>query len=205
MLPDMPDSENLLSNVSRETMHALKEYMSLLLRWNRKINLIDKKTESTIWQRHIIDSAQLQHLIPQKAKSLIDWGAGAGLPGVVLAILKPELTVTCCERDRRKAIFLQEVARELKLTNLTVTHADIADINQRYDLITARAFAPLNKLLSHAIHHLSPNGICLFPKGKTHAKEVGEAQNLWKFNLQQVQSITNAEAQILVIDHLTRR
>lgn len=186
-------------NVSRETLSRLEQYVALLLKWNARINLIDRKTESDIWSRHIADSVQLIDQIPSSVSTIIDYGSGAGLPGLVIAICRPDLSVTCVERDQRKAIFLQEAKREGKLDNLIVRNDDVAVIEGAFDMVTARAFTNLTELLRLAVHHLHENTICLFPKGKTHATEIEEARRTWSFDLSDVPSNTDAAARILII------
>lgn len=186
-------------NVSRETLSRLENYVALLLQWNAKINLIDRKTEADIWQRHIADSIQLIEHIPASVATVIDYGSGAGLPGLVIAMARPDLSVTCVERDQRKAIFLQEAARQLKLENATIRNADVATIDGQFDMVTARAFTSLTELLRLSIHHLHVGSICLFPKGKTHATEIEDARRTWSFDVTAVPSNTDAAARILLI------
>lgn len=194
-------SPSPLQNVSRETLSRLDQYVALLLKWNAKINLIDRKTEADIWARHITDSVQLVQHIPTSVRSAIDYGSGGGLPGLVIAICRPDLALTCVERDQRKAIFLQEAKRELKLENLTVRNDDVASVEGSFDMVTARAFTNLTELLSYAVHHMHHESICLFPKGKTHATEIEEARRAWSFDLSDVPSNTDAAARILLIQN----
>ena len=195
----MTTSISQLAHVSRETLGQLERYVALLLQWNAKINLIDRKTEADIWNRHIVDSLQLVEHIPASVATVIDYGSGAGLPGLVIAIARPDLRVSCVERDQRKAIFLQEAKRQLQLEHVSVHNADITTIDGAYDMVTARAFTSLGELLKQAVHHLADGGICLFPKGKTHATEIEEAQRHWSFDLTAVPSNTDAAARILLI------
>ena len=132
-------------NVSRETFLRMKAYVDLLLTWNKRINLISKSTEPEIWKRHILDSAQLYPLIPRDCSSLMDFGSGAGFPGLVLAIMGVR-GVRLVESDARKCAFMREAAR------ITQTEAQV--LNQRVesippiavDVITARALAPMADL-----------------------------------------------------------
>lgn len=192
------------SNVSRETRVKLERYAEQLVLWNKRINLIDKKTEENLWQRHVVDSYQLAAQLPASAQTLIDYGSGAGLPGLILAAARPDMRVTCVERDQRKAAFLMEAQRGMGLANVAVYNDDVARVVGGFDVITARAFAPLDKLLSHAIHHVHTTSICLFPKGKNHAIEIGEAQKRWFFELESVPSSTDDQARILRLCNLRR-
>lgn len=193
---------NFPVDVSRGTMAQLENYVSLLLQWNRRINLIGKQTESEIWERHIIDSAQLLPLLPQTPMRVIDYGSGAGLPGLILALCRPDIKVVCCEQDKRKSAFLLEAKRQLSLDNVTIQAEDVALVKGVYEVVTARAFTSLDKLLKQAIHHLASDGICLFPKGKTYNKEIEEASLHWKFSVEALPSQTDAASKILIVKEL---
>jgi len=137
----------------------------LLTAWNRRINLVGANTIGDVWRRHILDSAQLMALLPDKTRVLVDVGSGAGLPGLVLAMLGvPE--VHLIESDQRKAAFLREAQR------VTGTHVHIhAERAERLapiaaDAIVARAVAPVDNLLLMVDKFRSPHTICLFLKGK---------------------------------------
>lgn len=171
-----------LADVSRETRAALESYVGLLLKWNKAINLIAASTEADIWNRHIVDAAQTVSYIPEGAKSLLDMGTGAGLPGIVIAIMRPELSTTLLERDTRKAAFLQEAVARLELSNANVS-CETAEAHQgSYDIITARALAGLSKLCHYAYPLIHKDTICLFAKGENYAIELEEAQGEWAFN-----------------------
>lgn len=164
------------SNVSRETFLP---YVDLLLKWNRTINLIGPATEPEIWQRHIEDSLRLVSEIPATAKTIADFGSGAGLPGLVIALARPDLSVTLVEQDQRKAAFLTEAKSRLNLSHVTVANQSIESLVGNYDVITARALAPLTHLLAHAEGKLAPKGICLFLKGAQAEAELAEARRAW--------------------------
>lgn len=189
-------------NVSRETFLLYADYVALLLKWNAKINLIGPATEADIWSRHIEDSAQLVPLIPASAKNLIDLGSGGGLPGLVIALARPDLAVTLVEQDQRKAAFLREAAIRLKLARVTVLDADIATVTGQYDVVTARALATLDRLLSMAAPLLAEGAIGLFPKGESHATELAAARQNWRFESQQKTSATHGGASIITISQL---
>ncbi|HYC66496.1 MAG TPA: 16S rRNA (guanine(527)-N(7))-methyltransferase RsmG, partial [Reyranellaceae bacterium] len=106
----MQEMRSLGVDVSRETRDRLEAMVHTLVRWNKTINLVGKATLEDIWTRHILDSAQLQLLIPKMAKKLADLGSGGGFPGLVVAALRPELDVVLIEADARKAAFLGEAA-----------------------------------------------------------------------------------------------
>lgn len=191
-----------MQNVSRETFSPLNDYVALLLKWNKSINLIGPATESDIWTRHIEDSAQLVALIPSSATSLVDLGSGAGLPGLVIAVLRPDVQVTLVEQDQRKAAFLKEAKRALSLNNVTVAAMDIAKLDGVFDMVTARALAPLSELLAMARPIMEEGAICLFPKGANHANELVEAAQKWRFDYTLTPSRTNADSALILLTNL---
>ena len=182
---------------SPETAARLAAYRDLLLRWNTRINLISAETAAEIDQRHIADCAQLQPLLPPEGP-IADIGSGAGLPGLVLAIMQPECEIHLVESDKRKAAFLVEASAQLKLPFVRV-HACRVEIAKLPPLsaITARALAPLATLLPYADKFLAPGGVAVFPKGKTAEKELTEAAQGWHFTCERFPSTTNPEATIL--------
>lgn len=191
-----------MQNVSRETFSPLADYVALLLKWNKSINLIGPATESDIWTRHIEDSAQLVALIPSSATSLVDLGSGAGLPGLVIAIMRPDMKVTLVEQDQRKAAFLNEAKRTLGLSHVTVAATNIAKVTARFDVVTARALAPLSELLAMAKPIMEEGAICLFPKGANHANELVEAAQTWRFDYTLTPSKTNADSALISLSNL---
>jgi 16S rRNA (guanine527-N7)-methyltransferase len=189
---------------SPETIERLAAFRDLLLRWNARINLISGGTAADIDQRHIADCAQMQPLLPMDGP-IADLGSGAGLPGLVLAILQPAREVNLVESDKRKAAFLVEASAQLKLPMVHV-HACRAENAKLPPLsaITARALAPLATLLPYADKFLAPSGVAVFPKGKTAEKELTEAAQDWHFTLERFPSATSPEATILRLSDIQR-
>lgn len=204
MLATTTSSNTSGSNVSRETFLRVESYVSLLLKWNGKINLIGPATETDIQSRHIDDSLQLVSLIPETARTLVDLGSGAGLPGMVIAIARPDLSVTLVEHDQRKAAFLTEVKSRLGLLNVEIRAADIATVDGAFDVVTARALASLDQLLGMAQPLMGEGAICLFPKGENSQVELDEAAKGWHFESQQKPSATHEGSSIITITKLTR-
>jgi 16S rRNA (guanine527-N7)-methyltransferase len=166
-------------DVSRETLERLTVYVDLLQRWQRAINLVGAATLADPWRRHILDSAQLAAHLPPAAGSLIDLGSGAGLPGMVLALLGVP-RVHLIESDRRKAEFLRAAARATGAP--VAVHAERIEHLAAWpaDVITARAFAPLPRLLDLAERFLTPASVCLFLKGSmTIPRELTDAEGDW--------------------------
>ena len=195
-------------DVSRETFDALKAYEALVQRWTPAINLVSKTSASNLWQRHILDSAQIFALCPPSALSWADLGSGGGFPGLVAAILakelKPKLRVTLVESDLRKATFLRQAAQTLSLP-VAVLSKRIESLDpMRADVLSARALAPLVALLGCAETHLQRDGIAIFPKGARFQDEISEAQKVWAFDIDIKPSLSEAEAAILVIRNIHR-
>jgi 16S rRNA (guanine527-N7)-methyltransferase len=190
-------------NVSRETFLKLEQYAALLLKWNPKINLIGNATENDIWQRHLADSLQLLPLIPEPTNAVADLGSGAGLPGLVLAMARPEIAVHLIEHDQRKAAFLREVSAQLALTNVVVHATDIAKITARFECITARALTALPQLFALAYPLLMPASFCIFPKGENYAMELIEAEKNWQFKSQLTPSKTHEKSCIISVSELS--
>ncbi len=199
-------------NVSRETLARLNLYESALRLWQKRINLVANATLAEVWSRHFADSAQLMALAPPEAKHFVDLGSGAGFPGLVLAILMgndPERSWTLIESDQRKGAFLREAARQ------TGTAVDILSIRientakearlGRIDVVTARALAPLDKLLGLAEPFFGPDTVGLFLKGQAAEAEVEVARQQWSFDVSLVPSVTAADASVVVVRRLMRR
>lgn len=195
-------------DVSRETRASLERYAQLLRLWTRRINLVSRRSLDELWDRHIVDSAQLYRLRPSGAQHWVDLGSGGGLPGLVIAILArqsdPELEISLVESDQRKGAFLTTVARELDL-RLTV-HVQRAEVLAplRADVLSARALAPLSNLLDLAARHLAPTGRALFPKGARHDEEIACALATWRFDLQKMPSCTDRDGAILMVEGIAR-
>lgn len=188
-------------DVSRETQLLLEQYTALIAKWNAKINLIGD--EKNIWNRHIWDAYQLIALMPQSAKTCVDLGSGAGLPGIVIAVAT-SLDVTLVERDERKAAFLREAARVLGLKNVTVLQKNARDINGTYDVILARALTSLTELCALSAPLMGTSSICLFPKGATFASELEETRGGWSFESQLIPSRTKEKSIIISISELRK-
>jgi len=179
----------------------LRQYADLVARWSVKINLVSRADIPHIWERHIQDSLGLVPHIPQNTNHAIDLGSGAGFPGMVLAIAT-SIPFTLIESDKRKAAFLMEAARECSAP-VKVLAVRIEDAKTPpAPLITARALAPLDKLLGLAAPHLAEAGFCLFPKGKNLDSELAAAASLWHMKIERFASPTDAEACILKVSEL---
>ncbi len=191
------------ASVSRETTERLREYVSLLIRWNRTINLVSKSDEPVLWERHIADSLSLVPLLPPGDVEAIDLGSGAGFPGLVLAIATNQ-HFDLVESDQRKAAFLREAAR-LVTAPVTVHPVRIESAKLVPSMvITARALAPLTVLLGWSQPLLAPGGMCLFPKGRTATEELTQAARQWQMRVDRLPSPTDPAATILRISEISR-
>lgn len=194
-------------DVSRETLGRLEIYEALLRKWNPKINLVARSTLSEIWQRHIQDSAQLAPMVNQ-ASTWADIGSGGGFPGLVIAVIlaeiRPDAKLTLIESDIRKCTFLIEAARTMGV-DVEVIASRIEEIsNRQFDIVSARALAPLPRLLPLAAPLLKTGGTCIFMKGVAYASELDEARKEWHFTVEEQRSLTNADAVVLSIEDLRR-
>ena len=171
-----PDQVGELLNVSRETINKFQLYLTLLKKWQRRINLVSNSTLADAWRRHILDSGQLAAYYPPQTRQILDVGSGAGFPGLVLAIMGG-VTVDLVESDQRKAVFLSTVIRELGLpANVHNQRIEVMP-NLRPDVITARALAPVPKLLNLIETQMSTECVCLFLKGASVKDELTNLQS----------------------------
>lgn len=187
----------------------LETYAALLLKWNKKINLVAASTEQEVWQRHIEDSAQLFEHLPADAKTVADLGSGAGFPGLVLACLAQAAERAThfhlIESDTRKCVFLQEAARVMELRNITLHNARAEQVELAADIITARAFSSLTNILQMGVRLAQKEHLFLLLKGCKSEIEIEEAGKAgWTFSLQHHPSRTDPEGKILEISNVHR-
>jgi 16S rRNA (guanine527-N7)-methyltransferase len=202
-LPLGPQGFAEIVPVSRETLERLEAYAALLVRWSARINLVGRNTLVDLWRRHILDSAQLQPLVPDSARSVIDLGSGAGLPGLVLAILGVP-GVELIEADSRKAAFLREAARIAEV-DVTIRPCRIQAVPPHpVDIVTARACAPLEGLLRLAEPFLAAKTECLFLKGERVEDELNLARKHWKMTARLCQSRSDPRGIILRLQQVAR-
>jgi len=201
---------------SDSVISLLETYEATLRLWQKKINLVSPSTLNDVWTRHFADSAQILCFLPGGPVNIVDFGSGAGFPGLVLAILlsgpgeeKSGSHVQLIESDQRKASFLREVRR---LTGVAVDiDARRIEISSNqgsfdsFDVVTARALAPLDKLLAYAEPYFGGGSIGVFPKGKSVESEVAAARAVWTFDHELAPSRTDPEGRIVLIRNLRRR
>lgn len=186
-------------DVSRET-ERLDAYAALLRKWNPAINLIAPKTVDEIEFRHIADARRLTEISSGSRGRWVDLGSGGGLPGVVVAITRPDLNVRLVESDQRKTIFLRNVIRELSLLNVEVLCKRIEALEPQQAMnVSARALAPLPRLMAYVNRHLASDGKAWLMKGRNWQAEVQDARKCWNFDLTAHSSSTEPDAAILEI------
>lgn len=196
------------NDVSRETYDDLAQFGDLVRKWTAKINLIAASTTDDLWDRHIVDSAQLYQFAPKSFSNWLDIGSGGGFPGIVMAIYaktqQPDAVFVLIESDQRKATFLRTASRELGLNVTVVAERIEATTPQNADVVSARALTTLSTLLPLAKRHIKPTGLCLFHKGRRAKDEIAEARKAWQFDLEEHPSFTDPDARLLVIQRISR-
>lgn len=201
-----------MSNVSRETIEVLEQFQEMLLKWNAAINLISNDTAADTWRRHIADSIQVYNVVTQfEAEGhWVDIGSGGGLPGIVAAILdrnNSNFKFSLIESDKRKCAFLRQCGVEFGL-NVAVYPQRIETVPiKNADVVSARALANLNRLISYAEDLSNGAGYYVFPKGKNWKSEIDDAKQNWCFDEKVIPSNTEENSAIVVIqgDNCERR
>lgn len=206
---DFDEFRFVSGSVSRETFEVLKTFESIFRKWAARINLVAPSTLEDTWRRHILDSAQLVRIKPD-ARHWLDLGSGGGFPGCVIAVLlkeRPGASIDLVESSGKKAAFLRTSLAQLAAP--ARVHAarieDVYDHIARPDALTARALAPLPKLLALAEPWLSAGASGLFHKGREYLSEVKESSAGWRYDLVKHDSLIDADSVILEVNGLKRR
>lgn len=198
---DRSEFASIMGGVDAAVLDKLDAYLANLEKWQRAINLVGRKTLEDPWRRHILDSAQLVPLLSQASAKIADLGSGAGLPGLVLAIMTGA-DVHLIESDQRKATFIRETAR-VTGTAVTIHAARVENVTPLgADVVTARALAPLDRLLPWAHRHLTSGGKSLLLKGAEVDEELTLARKKWRMNLSRKRSLSDASGTVLILDDL---
>ena len=198
------------SQVSRETIISLKKYEELLIKANKRLNLIGKSTINEIWHRHFLDSFQVIDFIDKNEKTLVDLGSGAGFPGLVLSIISTErkipLKIKLIEKSPKKINFLKEIISKLKL-NADALNQNVQDKKFKFldDVFVARAFKPMPEILE-LIHSKAKNfkKIIIF-QGKRGDNELLQASKKWDIKYKRRMSITSSDSFIIEINQLKKK
>ena len=193
-------------DVSRETWRQLEDYVRILIEESGRQNLIAASTIDHIWARHIVDSAQLVSLAGRDTGSWGDLGAGAGLPGIVIAILSG-FHGTMIEMRRKRVDFLRHIIATIGIKNASVIMGRVenADLSTKAEVISARAYAPIARLVASAFHMSDNETEWLLPKGQNFQNELDIVQTLWHCDAHAVESVTAPDSAILVLRHVRKR
>lgn len=193
-------------NVPRETFVLLDAFVRFLVAENEKQNLVSRGTLAEVWNRHILDSAQLVQFTPSPEARWLDLGTGAGFPGLIVAMLHPG-RVTLVEERRKRTDFL---ARALDLLGLGAKVTIIAGKIERaapqpFDVISARAFAPLARLFELSHDFSTTKTRFILPKGRNASSELEAAKASWQGDFRLERSLTDVDARIIVAERVSRK
>ena len=194
--------------VSRETLDRLQSYRDLLLHWNQRINLVGPATLDHFWARHALDSAQILMQARRGDRRWVDFGSGAGFPGLVIAALvgaNGGHTVTLIEASVKRCAFLREAARTLGVEVEIISEKIEAVLPRTVDVVTARAFTSLDGLLSYAQSWMGPDSQALFLKGQDVSTELEQASTNWAFEHMVVPSVSDRRGCVLKIQNVQKR
>ena len=212
MLTNINKYEKFSSHVfvSRETYDRLCLFQKILIKWQKSINLISKNTIENTWERHFLDSAQLYKFVRDIEGNIIDFGSGAGFPGMVLAIMGKK-NIHLVESDYKKCVFLKEIAM-LTETDITIHNCRIEELNFiNVDLVTCRALASLKNLVHYVEVFINKSlgerqqyPKLLFLKGKSYFSEIIELSKIKKISFEEYPSITDKDGRILYISKVDK-
>jgi 16S rRNA (guanine527-N7)-methyltransferase len=193
-------------NVPRETSVRIEAFIAFLRSENERQNLVSRGSLDQVWNRHILDSAQLTRFAPSPSSSWIDLGTGAGLPGLIVALLHSG-PITLVETRKLRVDFLSRASEALELGDrVEIIHSKVEALQPReFDVISARAFAPLHRLLELGERFAAAKTRWVLPKGKNAKSELVAAQALWQGDFRLEQSLTDPDAQIIVAEQVRRR
>ena len=184
----------------------LNTYWDELLSWNNRIRLVAPGDVANGWRRHIEDSVQLARHFPQRRVRFCDLGSGGGLPAIPIAIERrrhghQDATVLI-DADERKAVFLRHACRHAGVDATVIAERIERARPQDAEVVTARALAPLERLLGHVRRHLAPSGFALLPKGRSVAQEIAAARRRWSFEVVPLQSETAPDSTVLKVSEI---
>jgi 16S rRNA (guanine527-N7)-methyltransferase len=193
-------------DVPRETYQRLEAFIALLAEENERQNLVSRASLEHVWSRHILDSAQLLRFAPEGAETWLDLGTGAGFPGLIVALLHRS-RVTMVESRRLRAEFLARAAATLGVADkVEIVCGRIETLPpSAFDVISARAFAPLDRLLALAAPFSTPRTRWLLPKGRTAKSELAAAQASWQGDFRLEPSVTDPDARIIIAERVHRK
>lgn len=193
-----------LPDVPRETPVRIEQFLLLLMEESARQNLVSPGDMALLWSRHVADSLQL--LLLARRGSWIDIGTGAGFPGMIIGLAQPDRPVVLVEQRAKRAAFLKDAAETLGAANIEVHQQRVEQVRAGpFAIISARAFAPLSRLLPLALH-LSDSGTrWLLPKGRIAAMELAEARASWHGSFRLERSVTDPDSAIIVAERVGRK
>ena len=194
-------------NLSKTIMEKLDKYVGLLETEQSKMNLVGASTLPAVWTRHVLDSAQLFRSFRPSDRVILDLGSGAGFPALVLAAMDTEgkHDFHLVESDGKKCAFLNKVIEECSLK--AHVHNERIEQMEKFgaDVITARALAPLDKLIKYALPFFKPETRCLFMKGVKAREELDAALKKYRFRVEKIQSVSSDEGAILLLSEVKKK
>ena len=198
----------LLSNyvTDEDKIAILNKYVKQIINYSNSFNIIGRSTLTDIWERHILDSAQISNLLPDtnKDEKILDVGTGAGLPGVVLAIMGRE-NIILCEKSPKKVSFLRKMLKDFSI-NATIYAGKVQNFeDKKIKVIIARAFAPLQKLISSVIHLVKNDTTLILHKGKKYKMEIEEALKVFYFSYECKPSVSSKEGKVIIIRNIKKK
>ena len=165
-------------DITEEQLKKLDRFYNLLIEWNKKINLTRITEENEVYLKHFYDSLTITKVIDlNRIESLCDVGTGAGFPGIVLKIMYPNLKITLIDALKKRVNYLNEIIKDLKLENISAIHIRGEDLKEKYDIVTARAVANIEKLLKYTMHLLNKNGKLIAMKGNIEEEITSEVKS----------------------------
>lgn len=194
-------------SVPRETIEQLDRYAALLVEWQSRLNLVGPATIPDLWVRHFLDSAQLLDHAPGRALDWLDLGSGAGFPGLVIAIMRPDVRITLVESRAKKCTFLNAVADACGIADRVTVLAERIEAlpDRQFDVISARALASLSQLFDWGLRFAESNTLWLLPKGASVESELADARRKFSFSATLRPSITDPAARIVLARDVERR
>lgn len=170
--------KNINIDITEEQLQKLDHFYKLLIEWNNKINLTRITEEQEVYLKHFYDSLTIKRVIDlNSTETLCDVGTGAGFPGIVLKIMYPNLKITLVDALQKRVNYLNEIIKELELKDIKAIHVRGEDLKEKYDVVTARAVANIEKLLTYTMHLLNKEGKLIAMKGNIEEEITQEVKN----------------------------
>ena len=192
-----------LFGITKTQKQALDKFTNILKEKNKLTNLVGGSTLINPWRSHILDSLQILSFIKNKEQSILDMGTGAGLPGIILSILGYK-KITLVDSNGKKIKFLNQIKETMGL-NVDIILNRLENLNNiKFDIITSRALAKLDKLIFYSQKFLKKNTVLIFLKGKTVNDELKEASKKWKFQYEKHQSLSDPRGCVLILKKIQK-